>query len=237
MATMRTGASGALLLVYMLTLSLAAPALAAGPPPSRAADIAAFAAAPALRAELSPDLLAAALSGYYRMLGQGKILREGVMTVIDFNRPSAEKRLFVIDIRNRSIIYSSLVAHGSGSGGATADRFSNEPGSYQSSLGFFTTGDTYAGRHGYSLRLEGMEEGVNDNAAMRSIVIHGADYATRGFISKYGRLGRSQGCPALPPDSSRPVIDLIKGGSCLFIYHDRAGYASSAHLPGPDSTS
>ncbi|ABB23200.1 murein L,D-transpeptidase catalytic domain family protein [Pelodictyon luteolum] len=235
MATMRTVAFSALL--YIIVLFLPAPVLAAGTPPSRAAHIAAFAAAPALRSEISPKLLTVALSGYYRMLEQGEILREGVMTVIDFNRPSSEKRLFVIDIRNMSIIYSSLVAHGSGSGGAKAARFSNEPGSFQSSLGFFTTGDTYAGRHGYSLRLEGLEEGVNDNAAMRSIVIHGADYATRGFISKYGRLGRSQGCPALPPGSSRPVIDLIKGGSCLFIYHDSAGYAASVPLPDPDRPS
>ncbi|TCD47886.1 murein L,D-transpeptidase catalytic domain family protein [Chlorobium sp. N1] len=212
-------------------LLLAPPSfLRAAESPAISARAAAFSAAPALRSELGADLLHQAFAGFSRLKQEGRLTREGILTVIDFSRPSSQKRLFVIDVAGRRILYSSLVAHGRGSGISTAERFSNEPGSFRSSLGFFTTGATYEGSHGYSLRLEGLEEGVNDNAAMRSIVIHPAAYATRAFVLKHGRLGRSQGCPALPPSSSRAVIDLIKGGSCLFIYHQSPGYLAESHL-------
>ncbi|MDP8305083.1 MAG: murein L,D-transpeptidase catalytic domain family protein [Candidatus Chlorobium antarcticum] len=175
---------------------------------------------PGVKNAIHPKVLRKALEGYYALLEQGKVVREGILTVIDFNRPSVDRRIFVIDIEKGRLLHSGLVAHGMGSGEGMAERFSNIPGSHQSSLGFFSTGVTYQGSHGYSLRLEGLEPGINDNAAMRSIVIHGAGYVSDDFINKHGRLGRSHGCPALSFSSFQQVIDLIKGGSCLFIYQD-----------------
>lgn len=222
--------AGVRLALLSLLLVSSAPALRADEPRALSGRAAAFSGAPALRSEPGAELLRKAFSGYARLKAEGKLEHEGVLTVIDFSRPSTEKRLFVIDVPSRRVLFSSLVAHGRGSGALRAERFSNRPGSHQSSLGFFTTGATYEGAHGYSLRLEGMERGVNDNAALRSIVIHAAEYATREFISRHGRLGRSQGCPALPPARSRTLIDLIKGGSCLFIYHDSPGYLADSRL-------
>lgn len=182
---------------------------------------------PGLAGAIEPHILRMALAGYYRLRSEGRLEREGIITVIDFNRPSVDKRLFVIDLDAGRILHSDFVAHGKASGETYARSFSNRPGSHQSSLGFYTTGETYQGAHGYSMRLNGEEQGVNDNAAMRAIVMHPAGYVSSDFISKYGRLGRSQGCPALPEESSREVIDLIKGGSCLFIYHDSRNYSAS----------
>lgn len=179
-------------------------------------------------------VLTKALAGYYALKEQGKVNRDGILTVIDFNRPSVEERLFVIDLDRGCLLYSGLVAHGSGSGDNYAERFSNDPGSHQSSLGFYTTGTTYDGKNGYSLRLFGMERGINDNAEMRSIVIHGADYVSDDFIRKNGRLGRSQGCPALSLEGFQQVIDLIKEGSCLFIYQSTREYALKSTLLDPD---
>ncbi|MDT9545958.1 MAG: murein L,D-transpeptidase catalytic domain family protein [Chlorobium phaeovibrioides] len=175
---------------------------------------------PGIKGAIHPKVLRKALEGYYALLEQGRLAREGILTVIDFNRPSVDRRIFVLDIEQGRLLHSGLVAHGMGSGEGMAERFSNIPGSHQSSLGFFSTGATYQGAHGYSLRLEGLEPGLNDNAAMRSIVIHGAKYVSDDFIRKHGRLGRSHGCPALSFSSFQQVIDLIKGGSCLFIYQD-----------------
>jgi len=183
---------------------------------------------------INPKVLCMALSGYYSLKAQGKVNRDGILTVIDFNRPSVDERLFVIDVNRGSVLYSALVAHGSGSGDIFAENFSNDPGSHQSSLGFYTTGDTYDGKHGYSLKLQGQEQGINDNAESRSIVIHGADYVSYDFIRKHGRLGRSQGCPALSFESFQQVIDLIKGGSCLFIYHAERDYAVRSAFLNPD---
>ncbi|MEI6757436.1 MAG: murein L,D-transpeptidase catalytic domain family protein [Chlorobium sp.] len=189
---------------------------------------------PELKNRIDSRVLTMALAGYYSLREQGKVTRDGILTVIDFNRPSVEDRLFVIDINQGRLLYSGLVAHGSGSGENYAERFSNNPGSHQSSLGFYTTADTYDGKNGYSLRLLGMERGINDNAEMRSIVIHGADYVSHDFIRKHGRLGRSQGCPALSFENNQQVIDLIKGGSCLFIYQSAREYALSSTLLNPD---
>ena len=130
---------------------------------------------PQLKNKIDPLVLSKALSGYYSLKEQGKVNRDGILTVIDFNRPSIDERLFVIDINQRRLLYSGLVAHGSGSGENYPQSFSNAQGSHQSSLGFYTTGDTYDGKNGYSLKLLGMERGINDNAEARSIVIHGAN--------------------------------------------------------------
>jgi hypothetical protein len=192
-----------------------------------------FSQFPGLRDKLSSKVLSMALAGYQALKEQGKVNQDGILTVIDFNRASVDERLFVIDVNRGQLLYSGLVAHGRGSGDIYPQSFSNAPGSNQSSLGFYRTGDTYDGKNGYSLRLQGMERGINDKAESRSIVIHGANYVSYDFIKKYGRLGRSEGCPAISFDSFQRVINLIKGGSCLFIYHGGKESAARSTLSAP----
>lgn len=187
-----------------------------------------------LDGRVSPEVLKLALSGYRALKEQGKILNEGVLTIIDFNKPSFSERLFVVDVNDGRVLYSGLVAHGSGSGEIFAENFSNNPGSHCSSLGFYATGETYDGKHGYSLRLFGLEPGINDNAESRSIVIHGANYVSYDYVREHGRIGRSQGCPAVSFESFQQIIDLIKGGSCLFIYRGDRDYAFRSSIVNPD---
>ena len=146
-------------------------------------------------------------------------VRRPVLTVIDYSLPSTEPRLWVIDMSAGRVLFHELVAHGRHSGEARATRFSNEHGSKQSSLGLFRAEETYHGQHGYSLRMSGLEPGVNDNARDRAIVMHGAGYVSRSHIAEHGRLGRSWGCPALAREVSRQVIDTIKDGSVVFAYY------------------
>ena len=170
------------------------------------------------------------------MEGWGKLendLKSPILTVIDFSLPSTEKRLWVIDPSKGLILHHSVVAHGRNSGELLAKTFSNQPESFQSSLGFYKTAETYQGKHGYSLRLDGLEKGFNDQARNRAIVIHGADYAKEEFAKSTGRLGRSLGCPALPPELSAKVIDLIKDGSLLFIYGNDEAYLQKSYLLQP----
>lgn len=155
-----------------------------------------------------------ALDGYYRYKADGK----GMLALIDFTKPSTEKRFCVVDLQQKRVLFESHVAHGRRSGENYADSFSNDPGSYKSSLGFFLTGSTYYGKNGYSLLLDGLEQGINDKARERAIVIHGADYADPTVLREQERLGRSLGCPALPPAISQQVIDTIKNGTLLYIY-------------------
>ena len=162
-----------------------------------------------------------ALRGYRQT---EKIRRKNILTIIDFSKPSTEKRCFVVDIDKRKLLYHCLVAHGKNSGGNFAGSFSNKPESLKSSLGFYLTAETYSGKHGYSLRLDGLEKSFNDNARSREIVIHGADYVSEEFIEKHGRMGRSWGCPALPVEISGEVIDKICRGSLLFIYGIEESY-------------
>ena len=142
--------------------------------------------------------------------------RKQIITVIDYSMPSSEKRMWVIDLSSNRLLFHEYVAHGSGSGGNSASRFSNRDGSHQSNIGLMKTAETYSGKHGYSLKLDGLERGWNSNARSRAIVIHAADYVSEAFIQANGRLGRSWGCPALRPEISRKVIDTIKGGSLVF---------------------
>lgn len=144
--------------------------------------------------------------------------RRDVLTLIDFTKPSTERRLWVIDMSAHRVLFNTWVAHGQGSGENYATRFSNRSGSHQSSLGLYLTGETYIGGNGYSMMLDGLDPGVNDNARARAVVVHGAAYANPSVIASAGRLGRSWGCPALPPDLTRPIIDTIKDGSVLYIY-------------------
>lgn len=141
-----------------------------------------------------------------------------ILTLIDFTKPSTEQRLCVIDLQEQQTLFKSHVSHGRNSGGNYAVSFSNQPQSFKSSLGFFRTGDTYYGKNGYSLILEGLEKGKNDKAKERAIVMHGAKYADPAIIKKQGRLGRSLGCPALPPAVSREIINTIKDGALLYIH-------------------
>ena len=154
-----------------------------------------------------------------------------LLTLIDYSLPSTARRLWVIDVPRRRVLFHELVAHGENSGGNFATAFSNREGSRQSSLGLFRTEDTYVGGHGVSLRLEGLEPGVNERAMQRKIVMHGADYVNRGVVQSLGRLGRSWGCPALPRPVSRQVIERIKGGNAVFAYYpDRRWLAQSRFL-------
>ena len=145
--------------------------------------------------------------------------RPTLLTVIDYSVPSTDVRLWVVDLVTRRVLFQEAVAHGRNTGDNHARWFSNRPGSNQSSLGLFLTGDTYVGRNGYSMRLHGLEPGVNDRAVDRAIVMHGAPYADPGPARSQGRLGRSQGCPAVRPAVARPLIDTIKGGSFVFAYY------------------
>ncbi len=155
---------------------------------------------------------------------------EDIVTIIDFSLPSTEKRLFILDLKKQEILYHTLVAHGKNTGGNMATKFSNNKGSNQSSLGLYRTGESYQGKHGYSLRLDGLEEGFNDNARSRAVVMHSASYVSESFITRHGRLGRSWGCPAVPVEFSKEIIDLIKGGSCLYIYADDISYLENSIL-------
>jgi len=176
------------------------------------------------KGQLSPPslpVLELALNGYTQL--QDKLTKP-LLTVIDYSLPSTQKRLWIIDLTQQKILLHTVVAHGRNSGALLAEKFSNRPESYQSSLGFFQTGEAYQGKHGYSLRLDGLEAGINDQARARAIVIHGADYAKETVAATAGRLGRSLGCPAVPPDLSTPLIKLIKEGSLLFIYGKDPNY-------------
>jgi len=169
-----------------------------------------------------------ALEGFYDLKSKGKIARD-IITVIDFSMSSNTKRLWVIDLTTNTILYNSLVAHGRNTGDEFAKSFSNSAESYKSSLGFYATGEIYNGKHGMSLKLDGLEKGVNDNARNRAVVMHGADYVAESFIKNNHRLGRSLGCPAIPPAMTKEIVNAIKGKSCLFIYHP-SRYPGSMNL-------
>lgn len=160
-----------------------------------------------------------AFDNYFELQEKDLVKVDTILTIIDFSKPSTDKRLYILDLKNQQVIKNTWVAHGKRSGVDIAEDFSNNRHSNKSSLGVFITSETYMGKHGYSLRLDGMNEGLNDNARKRAIVIHGADYVSERFIKNYGRLGRSFGCPAVPLDESKEIINLIKEGSFLFIYH------------------
>jgi hypothetical protein len=179
---------------------------------------------------ISAELFSYALKGYTALCQKQLVKKTDVITLIDFSKPSFVDRLFVLNIHTGEVVFKTLVAHGRNSGKEYARSFSNKASSYQSSLGFYITTDTYQGRHGYSLRLKGCEKGINDNADARAIVIHGADYVSEDFIRQNGFLGRSHGCPALPQEVSTALIDIIKGGSCMFIYASEKKYLRQSAL-------
>jgi hypothetical protein len=171
-----------------------------------------------------------AQKGFEKLRAQGVILNDNIISIVDFSLPSTEKRLYVVDLKNYQVLYKTYVAHGRNSGTVMANSFSNNNSSFKSSLGFYKTLDTYSGKHGYSLRLQGLERGVNDNAYERAIVMHGADYVNPAYIPKQGRIGRSLGCPAVMTKEATPIINTIKNGTCLFIYHPGAAYQNQSSI-------
>lgn len=159
-----------------------------------------------------------ALEGFAILKDKG-LIQKNILTLVDFSMSSNTKRLWVIDLDTNTILYNSLVAHGKNTGEEYANSFSNLKNSFKSSLGFYSTGETYKGKHGISLKLDGLEKGINDKARERGVVIHAANYVSETFIKNNKRLGRSEGCPALPVELSKDIINTIKNKSCLFIYH------------------
>ena len=173
------------------------------------------------------ETFAKAMTGYLNLREAGRLADDKqLLTVVDFDLPSIRKRLWVFDLATNQTKFHTLVAHGHNSGENEATNFSNTDQSNMSSLGFYATGSEYEGKHGHSLRLEGLDEGFNTNAAARSVVMHGADYVSEDFIKQNGRLGRSLGCPALPMELKDAIIEAVNGGTCLFINKSNAGYNS-----------
>ncbi|AKX43928.1 hypothetical protein AKN87_01470 [Thiopseudomonas alkaliphila] len=158
------------------------------------------------------------------------------LAVIDFSLPSTQQRLWIFDLKAKTLVLQDLVSHGMKSGDNLASSFSNTEGSHQSSLGLFRTAESYTGRNGYSLRLDGLESGFNDRARERAIVIHGADYVNPDWIQSQGRIGRSQGCPAVRPEIANQVIDQLKHGQFVFSwYPDQEWLANSTYLNCPSN--
>lgn len=181
--------------------------------------------------ELSQDAFNLAVRGFRKMMSLGTLQNTDILSIVDFSLPSNKKRLFVIDVTNGKLLFNTYVAHGRNSGKDIANSFSNRANSFKSSLGFYVTGDTYMGDNGYSLRLQGKEKGINDNAYKRKIVMHGASYVSEASIEENGGfLGRSLGCPAVPEELSKDIIDTIQNGSCLFIYKPNKQYIAKSSL-------
>ncbi len=178
---------------------------------------------------LSESVFKYALSGWQKLAANDKI-QNNILTICDFSQSANAKRLYIIDLEAGKLLFNSLVAHGRNTGEEFARNFSNEPSSYKSSLGFYVTQSVYQGKHGFSLKLEGVERGFNNNAMERAIVMHGADYVSENFITQHGRLGRSLGCPSVPTELAAPIIETIKDGTCLFIYYPDKKYLGASSL-------
>jgi hypothetical protein len=168
--------------------------------------------------------------GYHNLLKNGILKKTDVLTVCDFTQSSANKRLYVIDVAHRKLLFNTYVSHGMNSGVDYATSFSNKANSFKSSLGFFVTSKTYFGRNGLSLKVKGLEKGYNDLAAKRHIVLHGSDYITPQYLKDNGEMGRSLGCAAMPNVMSPKIIRTIKNGSCLFIYHPTVKYLTHSNV-------
>jgi hypothetical protein len=181
---------------------------------------------------IDPHVFELALNAAQCAVRSGAVADPATLTVIDYSKPSTEKRLWVFDLRSHDLLYEELVAHGQGSGDNLARVFSNEPDTHASSIGLFVTEDTYVGKNGYSLRLKGLDEGFNHRAGERAIVMHGAPYVSEEFVKKNGRLGRSWGCPALREGVAREVIDRVRGNGILFSYYPNQDWLESSRYLG-----
>lgn len=213
--------------------ALPAPADAAFQPPATSKaepEVATSELLARLAPRANPEVLALALAAMHCAKGSGVAMDADRLAVIDYSRPSLEPRLWVFDLSGPHLVFEELVAHGQGSGDNLPTRFSNAGGSHASSLGLFVTGDTYLGRNGYSMRMEGLEPGVNDRARERAIVMHGAPYVDAIFGERQGRIGRSWGCPAVREAVARQMIDVLKGGQFLFAYYPDSGWLTRSAL-------
>jgi hypothetical protein len=170
-----------------------------------------------------------AMKGFYLLKEKG-LIQKDILTLVDFSMSSNTKRLWVIDLATNTILYNSLVAHGRNTGEEYANSFSNANSSFKSSLGFYATGEIYSGKHGMSLKLDGLEKGVNDNARERGVVMHSANYVSNSFIKCNKRLGRSLGCPAIPAETLKGIVNTIKNKSCFFIYHPSRSLETISNL-------
>lgn len=179
---------------------------------------------------LSRQAFEYAQKGWNKLFSEGKLNNSSVLAIADFSQPSSNKRLYILDLKEYKILFQTLVAHGRNSGKELATSFSNSSSSYKSSPGFYVTGETYTGKHGYSLKLNGVEKGINDNAYNRAIVVHGADYVDERYVSSQGYIGRSQGCPAVPEKDAQPIINTIKDNTCFFIYEPGKQYVSRSAM-------
>jgi hypothetical protein len=187
---------------------------------------------PAAIGHIETDVFELALNAASCAVRTGAVTAPPTLTVIDYSKPSTERRLWVFDLKAKELVYEELVAHGQGSGANMATAFSNENESHQTSLGLFVTKDTYVGKNGYSLRLDGLDRGVNDRARERAIVMHGAPYVSEEFVKANGRLGRSWGCPAVSDAVARKMIDLVKGGGLVFSYYPDAEWLKTSKYLG-----
>ena len=181
-------------------------------------------------AKLSKAVFDKALRGYLYLRYTNEISNTQFLTVLDFSKQSSQKRLWVLDLNSKQVVFNELVAHGKYSGDKFASSFSNRSNSKKSSLGFYVTGQPYNGRHRYSLKLRGLEPGFNSNAFARGIVMHGANYVSQEIAEAQQSVGRSFGCPAVAQDVNRYIVDLIQGGSCMFIYHPQAYYNGKSKI-------
>ena len=186
-----------------------------------------------LAPQLAPQALQTALTALRRLQESGAQVRSDVVTVIDYTKPSTQRRLWVFDLVHARVLFHELAAHGKNTGDNLAVRFSNEPGSLMTSLGAFLTGDTYVGKHGLSLRLLGLEKGINDNSMARDIVIHAADYVDEGIAKAKGRIGRSWGCPAVRPGISQELIQSLQGGSLVLAYYPDPMWLKTSKFADP----
>lgn len=178
---------------------------------------------------LNPKALQLGLEAYTKARKEG-LDKQQILTIVDYTKPSTARRLWVLDIKSHSVLFNDYVAHGQNSGGNYASAFSDNPGSLKSSLGVFLTESTYGGKHGYSLRVKGLERGFNDRAESRDIVFHRADYATAQFAQAHGRLGRSWGCFAVSPAIADPLIHTIKNGTLVFAYYPDPSWLSKSQF-------
>jgi hypothetical protein len=173
---------------------------------------------------MKENVFSIAMQGFKKLVSKGSVHNDDLITIADFSQPSNQKRLYVVDLKDKKVLFNEFVAHGVNSGTLWAKSFSNEESSLKSSPGFYSTQDVYNGGNGYSLRLNGLEKNINDNALARSVVMHGAPYVNQSFANAMGYLGRSWGCPAVPMAHHKAIINTIKGGSCLFIYTTENNY-------------
>lgn len=173
------------------------------------------------------EVFANGIKGYTKLEEEGKV-SNNLLTIVDFGLSSTMKRMWILDMKEQKVLFNTYTSHGKNTGGEFATKFSNTLNSLQSSLGFFVTGETYYGKNGLSLFIDGMEKGINDNARKRYVVIHGADYAMPKFIKRHGRLGRSYGCPAVPNNIAKDVIDLIKGESVVYLHKNDNNYMNKS---------